>query len=80
MQVEGSAGTTLVRICYLLFGLVVLKVTFAWGRMRGFPAKDDDDRIVISHLLRILVMAVIVCGALFFVTAPFMLLAFRLTR
>jgi hypothetical protein len=80
MQVEGSAGTMLVRGFYVLAGLVVLKVTFAWGRIRGFAAKGDDDRIVFSHVLRILVMAAIVSAALLLLTAPMMMLAFKLTR
>ena len=79
-QVEGSAGILLVRIFCVLAGLIVLKVTFAWGRVRGFAARGEDNHIVVSHVLRILVMAAIVSAVLVLVTAPIMLAGFKLGR
>ena len=61
---------------YLFAGLVILKVTFAWGRVRGFAGKGDDGRIVFSHVLRALVMAALVSAALWVLTALLIVLVF----
>jgi hypothetical protein len=80
LKVEGEGGTALLRLFYLLSIAIVLKVTFAWGRQRGFPARLADGTIALGHVLRSLTMAVIVWGVLVLVFAPFFLLAFKLAR
>jgi hypothetical protein len=80
MNIEGNIGTMLVRGFYLLAVLIVLKFTFAWGRIRGFAARREDGSIAVSHVLRNLVMAGIVSAVLLFLLAPFMMLVFKLTR
>ena len=80
LKAEGEAGTMFIRGFYLLAGLIVLKFTFAWGRIRGFAVRGEDGSIVVSHVLRSLVMAAIVSVALLFLTVPFMMLAFKFTR
>ena len=80
MRLPGEAGTTLIRVAYLAAALVVLRFTFGWGRVRGFPAYRADGGLALDHILRNLVMAAILCGLLLLVCAPFMLLLSALAR
>ena len=76
----GEGGTAIIRIFYFLAVFIVLKFTFAWGRIRGFPAKREDGRVAISHVMRNLVMSVIVWCALILLFAPIMMFTFKLAR
>ena len=75
-----EGGTALLRLFYIVSVFIVLKFTFAWGRCRGSPAKNEDGSIAISHVLRNLVMAAIVWGMLLLVFAPLVTVALNLTR
>ncbi len=80
MKAGGDTGTLLIRVFYVLAALIVLKFTFAWGCMRGFPTRRQDGSIAVSHLMRNLVMSAIVWCALLFLFAPVVMLTFKLTR
>jgi hypothetical protein len=80
MKADDEAGTLIIRGAYLLAALIVLKLTFAWGHARGFPVLREDGSIAVSHVLRNLVMAIIVGASLLFISAPFMMVAFKLAR
>jgi hypothetical protein len=80
VKAGGEAGTLLIRIFYILAVLIVLRFTFAWGQIRGFPLRGHDGGIALSHVLRNLVMAAIVWVVLLFISAPLMSLAFDFAR
>ncbi len=80
VKAGGDGGAALMQLFYIVAILIVLKFTFAWGRRRGFPAKNEDGSIAISHVLRNVVMAAIVWGVLLFVFAPLIMFAFQLAR
>lgn len=73
-------GTALMRLFYAIAVLIVLKLTFAWGRLRGFPAIRDDGRWALGHIVRNLVMAALLWCMLLIVSAPFVMVAFKLAR
>jgi hypothetical protein len=77
---DGAGGRSLIQLFNAVAVLIVLKVTFAWGRLRGFPARQDDGHIAFSNVLRNLVMAAIMFGVILFAFAPLVLVAFRLAR
>lgn len=80
VMIGGEGGTQVIRASYILAGLIVVRVTFAWGRIRGFPLQSDGGGIAISHVIRNLTMAAIACVVLLFIAAPFMSLAFELAQ
>lgn len=80
MKAGEAGGTSIIRLFHAVAVLVVLRVTFAWGRRRGFPARKEDGHIVISNVLRNLVMAAIMWGVLLLAFAPLMMMAFQLAR
>lgn len=75
-----QGGTAVMRLFYLVAILTVLKFTFAWGRLRGFPARREDGSIALSHVFRNLVMAAIVWGVLLLAFSPLVMLAFKLAQ
>jgi hypothetical protein len=66
------------------FGLlaigIVLKYTFALGRLRGFPVRREDSSIDVSNLLRNLVAAAIVLFCVVFLSGPFIAASIRFAR
>lgn len=80
LKAGDEGGGALLRIFDLLAALIVLNFTFAWGRLRGFPARRKDGSIAAGHILRNLVMSVIMgMGVLVFFT-PIIMFVFRLAR
>jgi hypothetical protein len=77
---NGDPSGLILKSSYLLAVLIVLKFTFAWGRLRGFSPRNEDGSISVSHMLRNLVMAVLVWVMLSALFAPFLLLAVKLAR
>ena len=80
MKAGDEGGTAVIRIFYAVAVLIVLRVTFAWGRRRGFPAVNEDGGIVVSNVLRNVVMAGLVWVVLILLIAPLIMAAFRLAR
>jgi len=80
MEAGEYGGDTIFRLFEAVAVLIVLRVTGAWGRRRGFPARKEDGHIVILNVLRNLVMSAIMCGVLLLVFAPLFMIAFRFAR
>lgn len=73
-------GSYLVKAFYGLALVMVLKSTFQWGMLRGFPATRESGHIAIENIVRNLVMAAIAWFVLILIFAPFIFAAFRLAR
>jgi hypothetical protein len=80
IKVGGEDGGAFLKMFYLLAVLIVLNFTFAWGRLRGFPARRKDGSIAVDHVVRNLVMSVIVWIGVMFFFAPIMMFVLRITR
>lgn len=65
---------------FVLGYIVIGMVTFAWGRMRGFPARTEEGRLSGTNILRCLVMSCIMIVPVGVVAFPCMLLAAHLVR
>lgn len=65
-----NTGAIVIRSFMLLAAAIVLKFTLDWGRLRGFAVGRADGTINLTNLARNLVVAVIVFGGIFFVSAP----------
>lgn len=79
-KVGGDGGTAIMRLFQIVTVLIVLKATFAWGRLRGFPARTEAGTIAVPHVVRNLVMAAIMCTVLLLAFGPLEMLAFKLAR
>ncbi len=68
----GELGATaLMRIFGLIAILIVVKYTFALGRLRGFPARRGDGRLHFENCLRNLFAAAIVFFCVMWLSGPF---------
>ena len=68
--VNEGAGESIRWVPYFAAAAIVLRFTFAWGKLRGFPARSEDGHFLLSHILRNLTMSVIVWIALIALSAP----------
>jgi hypothetical protein len=80
LKVGDEHGGAFLKLFYLVGALIVLKFTFAWGRMRGFAARREDGSFIVSHVLRNLVMSAIVWMGVSLAIAPFAMFIFQQAR
>ena len=76
---DGLPHAVPLTLCFLGYVIIVF-VTFDWGRMRGFPAKTDEGRYSGSNILRCLVMSFIMVIPVTLVAGPFLLITLRIIR
>lgn len=75
-----NVGTLFMRGFGLLAVAIIVKYTFAWGRLRGFPARRADASIHGGNLARNLVASAIVCLGVVFISGPFIAALARMAR
>ena len=73
-------GTAVFRLFCAVAVLIVLRVTFAWGRLRGFPATREDGSWALANIVRNLVMSAIVGVVLLAVSSHFIITVFKFAR
>lgn len=81
VKVGGDVGGTLLMRGFSLLAVgIVLKYTFALGRLRGFPARRADASIDGVNLVRNLVASAIVFFCVVFLSGPFIAAVIRPAR
>lgn len=76
----GDAWLAVSRPFSILAALIVLKCTFDWGRLRGYPARRDDGAIAWTNVVRNLVMSAIVGIGVTFAAGPIAIVAVQLGK
>jgi hypothetical protein len=67
----GEIGPFVIQVFGLVSCLIVMKYTFAIGRLRGFSIRKEDGRIDPTNLARNLVASLIAVYCIVFLSAPF---------
>ena len=65
---------------YWLAVLIVIKITFDWGRLKGFASRNTDGSLALGNIVRSLVMSFFVWLLLLLASAPLTMAAFKLAR
>lgn len=76
----GDDGGLFLKGFYWLSVLIVIKVTFDWGRLRGYPMVREDGTLAVSHIVRCAVMCLLAWVSLLLIFAPLTMAAFKLAR
>ena len=68
--VGDPVGTTFLRFCCVVAFLIVLRCTFALGRLRGFAVRSETGKIHFENLIRNLVAAILIFFCVVWLAAP----------
>jgi hypothetical protein len=76
----GENGGQFLKGFYWLSVLIVIKVTFDWGRLRGYSWIRENGTLAVSHIVRCVVMCLLAWVSLLLIFAPLTMAAFKLAR